>query len=53
MLEMSKRIALSMNRLVFFMDVHLFSQEDLQLNRDVLNWPTIIEPVFTQSDEVC
>jgi len=52
MLEMSKRIALSMNRLVFFMDVHLFSQEDLQLNRDVLNWPTIIEPVFTQSDEL-
>lgn len=36
----------------YFLDVFLFPQEDLNLNAAVLMWPTKINPVFDENDEV-
>lgn len=36
----------------YFLDVFLFSQEDLALNSAILMWPSKINPIFDENDEV-
>jgi len=33
--------------------VFLFTPEDIDLNCEVLTWPTRINPVFDKNEEVC
>lgn len=42
----------SFNRLSYLLDVFTFTQEDMSLNSEVLNWPKNIAPIFDQNDEV-
>ncbi len=36
----------------FMLDVYFFSQDDLDLNSEVLTWPQEINPVFDDNDAV-
>ena len=42
----------SEHRLAYLLDHYSFPASDITLNSTVLNWPTKINPVFDQSDEV-
>ncbi|KAL5014779.1 hypothetical protein ScPMuIL_009049 [Solemya velum] len=52
MIQLNEQIEASRNRLAYLLDVYMFSSEDIQLNSDVLNWPTLINPVFDENDEL-
>lgn len=53
MIKLNEQIDASRNRLAYLLDVYMFSPEDIQLNSNVLNWPTLINPVFDENDDVC
>lgn len=36
----------------YFLDVHLFSPEEIALNATVLQWPQKINPIFDEHDDV-
>ena len=38
--------------MLYIIDVHIFSQEDIALNTKTLGWPVKIRPVFEQNTEV-
>uniref|UniRef100_A0A671G5X3 Dynein axonemal heavy chain 12 n=1 Tax=Rhinolophus ferrumequinum TaxID=59479 RepID=A0A671G5X3_RHIFE len=46
------RIKESKRRMIYFLDVFLFPQEDLILNSTVLMWPWKINPIFDENDEL-
>uniref|UniRef100_A0A8C9ANY2 Dynein axonemal heavy chain 12 n=1 Tax=Prolemur simus TaxID=1328070 RepID=A0A8C9ANY2_PROSS len=50
--ELISRIKESKRQMSYFLDVFLFSQEDLALNATVLMWPTKINPIFDENDEL-
>uniref|UniRef100_A0A8C0PMX6 Dynein axonemal heavy chain 12 n=1 Tax=Canis lupus familiaris TaxID=9615 RepID=A0A8C0PMX6_CANLF len=50
--ELALRIKESKRRMSYFLDVFLFSQEDLALNSAVLMWPWKINPIFDENDEL-
>ena len=39
-------------RLNYLLDVHLFAAADFELNARVLTWPSAINPVFDENDEL-
>jgi hypothetical protein len=38
--------------LLYLIDVHIFSKEDIELNTRTLAWPSTIKPVFEQNTEI-
>ena len=40
-------------RLSYLLDVYFFTQEDIDLNSQVMLWPEKIRPIFEQSEAVC
>ncbi|XP_027295449.1 dynein heavy chain 12, axonemal isoform X3 [Cricetulus griseus] len=50
--DLGVRIQESKRQMSYFLDVFLFPQEDLNLNASVLMWPTQINPVFDENDEL-
>ncbi|XP_046897139.1 dynein axonemal heavy chain 12 [Hypomesus transpacificus] len=50
--ELNAKIMETHHRLNYLLDVHIFDQEDLQLNSTVLLCPYNIDPVFELNDEV-
>lgn len=36
----------------YFLDVYLFSPEEIALNATVLQWPKEINPIFDEHDDV-
>ena len=42
----------SKKHLLYLIDVHIFSEEDIQLNTLTLGWPGKIKPVFEQNTEI-
>ena len=38
--------------MLYIIDVHIFSQEDIALNTKTLGWPVKIRPVFEQNTEI-
>ena len=41
-----------MTRLQYLLDVYFFVPEDIDLNKKVLMWPKLINPIYDQNDEV-
>ena len=52
MINLNERIKESHQRMSYLLDVYLFSDDDIQLNKDVLLWPQKINPVFDKNDEL-
>nr|XP_044991758.1 dynein axonemal heavy chain 12 [Jaculus jaculus] len=50
--DLALRIQESKRQMSYFLDVFLFSQEDLNLNATVLMWPKKINPIFDENDEL-
>ncbi|XP_012658003.1 dynein heavy chain 12, axonemal [Otolemur garnettii] len=50
--ELSSRIQESKRQMSYFLDAFLFPQEDLALNASVLTWPTKINPIFDENEEL-
>lgn len=42
----------SKDRLAYLIDVFMFTPKDIELNCEVLTWPTRINPVFDENDVV-
>ena len=52
MLQLTDEIENSKKHLLYIIDVHIFSQEDIVLNTKTLGWPVKIRPVFEQNTEI-
>ena len=52
MLELTDEIENSKKHLLYIIDVHIFSHEDIDLNTKTLGWPVKIKPVFEQNTEI-
>ena len=52
MINLNERIKESHQRMSYLLDVFIFSDGDIQLNKDVLLWPQKINPVFDKNDEL-
>ena len=52
MIDLNERIKESHTRMSYLLDVHIFSDGDIQLNKDILLWPQKINPVFDKNDEL-
>nr|Q923J6.2 RecName: Full=Dynein axonemal heavy chain 12; AltName: Full=Bm259 [Rattus norvegicus] len=50
--NLAQRIQESKRQMGYFLDTFLLSQEDLNLNASVLLWPSKINPVFDENDEL-
>ncbi|XP_043934432.1 dynein axonemal heavy chain 12 [Protopterus annectens] len=50
--KLNARIKESQEHLNYFLDVYMFTPEDMKLNAAVLLWPQNISPVFDQCDEL-
>ena len=42
----------SKGHLLYLIDVHIFSEDDIKLNTLTLGWPSNIKPVFEQNTEI-
>lgn len=47
-----ERIKALLTSMTFLLDTHLFPKEDIDLNSRVLLWPTDIQPIFDENEEV-
>ncbi len=52
MINLNERIKEAHTRMQYLLDIYIFSNEDLDLNSQVLMWPKNINPVFDQNDEL-
>ena len=50
--RLQEEIENSKKHLLYIIDVHIFSQEDISLNTKTLGWPVKIRPVFEQNTEI-
>ncbi|XP_015730363.1 dynein heavy chain 12, axonemal isoform X2 [Coturnix japonica] len=50
--DLSLRIKECSGQMKYFLDVHLFSPEDIALNATVLLWPKNINPIFDEHDDL-
>ncbi|KAK7101380.1 hypothetical protein V1264_019769 [Littorina saxatilis] len=50
MIKLNERIKDSKDRLAYLIDVFMFTPKDIELNCEVLTWPTRINPVFDDND---
>ena len=49
---LKEEIECSKGHLLYLIDVHIFSKEDINLNTTTLAWPQKIKPVFEQNTEI-
>ena len=47
-----EEIETSKGHLLYLIDVHIFSEDDIKLNTKTLRWPSNIKPVFEQNTEI-
>jgi len=52
MVKLNDEIDVSKKHLLYLIDVHIFSEEDITLNTQTLAWPSRIRPVFEQNTEI-
>ena len=52
MIQLNEEIESSKKHLLYLIDVHIFSEEDIKLNTMTLRWPINIKPVFEQNTEI-
>ncbi len=52
MVTLGEEIERSKKHLLYLIDVHIFSEEDIALNTSALTWPSKIKPVFEQNTEI-
>ena len=50
--EQSKAVEDSLSRLVYLMDVHSFTAEDMQLNQVTLTWPDKLGQIFEKNEQM-
>ena len=50
--SLKEEIECSKGHLLYLIDVHIFSKEDINLNTTTLAWPQKIKPVFEQNTEI-
>lgn len=50
--ELVERIKALVNSMTFLLETHLFPKEDIDLNSRVLLWPTNIQPIFDENEEI-
>ena len=50
--EFKDEIEKSKGHLLYLIDVHIFSEDDIKLNTLTLGWPSNIKPVFEQNTEI-
>ncbi|XP_059163826.1 dynein axonemal heavy chain 12-like isoform X1 [Physella acuta] len=50
MIKLNERITESKDRLAYLIDVFFFEPKDIELNCEVLTWPTRIMPIFDEND---
>ena len=51
-LNFQEEIETSKGHLLYLIDVHIFSEDDIKLNTKTLRWPSNIKPVFEQNTEI-
>ena len=51
-LSLQEEINNSKKHLLYLIDVHIFSEDDINLNTKTLRWPINIKPVFEQNTEI-
>ena len=49
---LQEEIETSKGHLLYLIDVHIFSEDDIKLNTKTLRWPSNIKPVFEQNTEI-
>ena len=49
---LKERIEDSRRKMNFLLDIYFFQPEHIQLNKTVLLWPSNIQPIFDDNDEV-
>lgn len=52
MIKLNERIKTSFEHLQWMLDVYIFSEDDIELNKTTMMWPKRINPVFDQNDEL-
>ncbi|XP_071484907.1 dynein axonemal heavy chain 12-like [Diadema antillarum] len=50
--SLKERIGESTRRMSFLLDIYFFQPEHIELNKTVLMWPSNIQPVFDENDEL-
>lgn len=50
--DLWERVQDSLKRLSYLLDVHSFSANDMETNRTTLMWPSKLNPVFEQNEQV-
>ena len=50
--QLNEEINNSKKHLLYLIDVHIFSEDDINLNTKTLKWPINIKPVFEQNTEI-
>ena len=49
---LKERIDGSKRKMNFLLDIYLFQPEHIELNKTVLMWPSNIQPIFDDNEEV-
>jgi len=50
--EQWKAVQESLSRLVYLMDVHSFTPEDMALNKDTITWPEKLGEIFEKNEQM-
>ena len=50
--ELWENVQESLKRLSYLMDVHSFSSSEMEVNQTTLMWPSQLNPVFEQNEQV-
>ena len=50
--SLKEELETSKGHLLYLIDVHIFSEDDIKLNTKTLRWPSNIKPVFEQNTEI-
>jgi dynein heavy chain len=51
-IKLEARIRELRRHMAYLLDTHLFEKEDIDLNTEVMMWPTNINPIFDQNEEL-
>lgn len=52
MIKLNERIKTSFEHLQWMLDIYIFSEDDIELNKTTMMWPKRINPVYDQNDEL-
>ena len=50
--ELEAQIKEVRHQMAYLLDTHLFAKEDIDLNSQVITWPSVIVPIFDKNEEL-